>query len=313
MRTAGDDFHDGLGPSHQPLGAHKHSVVEQTILRTTSKQRGRQFPSQRFQIRKQGRYRRVDFLLVRHARQKHFDVVVHQVAVEHQNLVLLEIVHVRRPHHAVAAEMQQQALEAEGGEFRVRVVEQMERDEHGEVSAGAFTAHERQRDAERRLRVLHQPLGRVVAVLRARGKGILRRQAIPDRQHHRARPVGDVLQRGVLRLLVLQHPAAAVDVHEEALAGLAVLWPQHAARDVSPCLAARDAVVLGGGQVGRLWEGSFSRGPHLAVAFCAHFVPFGALGHDFHQFLVELVCFLRYRPRAEDAGVEFEDVVVVHG
>lgn len=83
------------------------------------------------------------------------------------------------------------------------------------MCAGALTNDEGQRSSVKPLlRIIDEPLGGVVTVLGCLGGRVLGRESLPDRDAEHARGVRHGLQQRVLRRLVLQHPAAAVDVHQ---------------------------------------------------------------------------------------------------
>lgn len=152
-----------------------------------------------------------------------------------------------------AAIMRQNAFEGEIGTG----AEEVESGDDGEVAAGGFASDEQQAAAELFLRMVDQVLSNVEAVFVAGWVRMFRSQAIPDADDGQAGAVGEVLEQDVLRLLVLQHPASAVDVVEDAL-GLAGLGNEDSTWDLAPLLSRGQFDVLAAIQQHRLGERRFA-------------------------------------------------------
>ena len=106
----------------------------------------------------------------------------------------------------------------------------MEGNEHREVATCTLAPNERKWCAIILLRIENEVLCCVVTVIRTCRIGILRGEAVADRDARETKVVGEELEGRVLRLLILKNPAATVDVHEDAFDWVAISRLQKATR-----------------------------------------------------------------------------------
>ena len=92
--------------------------------------------------------------------------------------------------------------------------------------------------------VLADPAQRALHVDDVRGERGLRREAVVDREADPAAAREVSHQRAALLALVADHPAAAVDLHEDRTAGAGLLG-QHDVEQVAPALVARQRLAVG--------------------------------------------------------------------
>jgi hypothetical protein len=104
------------------------------------------------------------------------------------------------------------------GEAGALAVAGGDRDRRGEVPAGAVPAGGDALGVASQLGgVLGHPRGRREAVVEGSGVGVLEREPVVDRDDDGAGPVGDPADRVVADVDVADHPAAAVEVHDDRL------------------------------------------------------------------------------------------------
>ena len=119
----------------------------------------------------------------------------------------------RRHRHVESAEDEVRALEA-----RVAVtVAHAEQRDGGEMAARRLAADGERVGAEFRFRVLRQPDGGGLAIVRPCGIRIFRREAIFDADAGKSRIVRNALQHGVLLVGGAERPAATMNVEIDAL------------------------------------------------------------------------------------------------
>lgn len=86
----------------------------------------------------------------------------------------------------------------------------------GKVAASGLAAHEKQRDAVVALGVVDEVFADVVAVFVRSRVGVFRGETVADADDDETGGVAEVVEHGVLSAFVLEDPAAAVDVVEDA-------------------------------------------------------------------------------------------------
>ena len=192
MRRTGIDLDQRLAPGHHPLGAEEDRVVQERVLRPTREQRGGKLQAREVLVH--GRDGGVLTLLGRHPGQEGGEIVVHEVLVEDEDGRAFVGVLGWRAAQIIAAEVEQEALEAEAGVLLLGGFEQVQRDAGREVAAGALAADEAHGGTESGVGVVDQPFGGVVAIVWSGREGVFGCEAVANRDTKHARIVGNQLQ-----------------------------------------------------------------------------------------------------------------------
>ena len=102
------------------------------------------------------------------------------------------------------------------GELRAIAVARGERDDGGEIAAGAVAADRSgaRRRCRARLRVGRDPFRRGDGVVDGGGEFVLGREAIVDRDHDQLALIGELAADDVVGVEIADHPAAAMEEHQ---------------------------------------------------------------------------------------------------